>query len=57
MDPLAVVAIMELVMKYGPEIAARLVTGLAVNNPTEAQIRALMVHPPQWYFDQATGGN
>ena len=58
MDAVIIIGIVELVMKYGPALALKMIHGLSVDNPTIEQIRGLMVKPPEWYFKQlAEGGN
>ena len=52
MDPLVVIAIVELVLKYGFEGAIKLITGLDTPNPTVEQIRALKVKDPETYFEE-----
>lgn len=52
MDAIYIVKIVELVLLYGPEIASRMIIGLNVDHITLAQIEALLVKPPQWYFDE-----
>lgn len=51
MKPAVIIAIVELVMKYGPEMATKLVVGLNVEDPTPEQIRALKVKDPETYFE------
>ena len=51
MKTAAIIAIVELVMKYGPAAATVLVKGLNTDNPTPEQIRALKVKDPESYFD------
>ena len=51
MEAAAIIAIVELVMKYGPAAATALVAGLDTDNPTPEQIRALKVKDPESYFE------
>ena len=51
MKTAAIIAIVELVMKYGPAAATSLVAGLNTDNPTPEQIRALKVKDPDSYFE------
>ena len=50
MEATAIIAIVELVMKYGPTAATALISGLNTDNPTPDQIRALKVKDPESYF-------
>jgi len=56
MEAAAIIAIVELVMKYGPAAATSLVAGLNTDNPTPEQIRALKVKGPESYFEAKTNG-
>lgn len=51
MDSALTVALIELILKYGPEIAIKLIKGLQVDNPTVEQIEALKVKDPEEYFN------
>ena len=51
MEAAVIIAIVELVMKYGPAAATTLVVGLNTDNPTPEQIRALKVKDPESYFE------
>ena len=55
MKAAVVTAIVELVLKYGPEAATKLVMGLNIQDPTSTQIRALKVKNPESYFDYPDG--
>lgn len=48
-DALAI-AIIELVIRYGPAAAITLIKGLETDNPTPEQIRSLKVEDPESYF-------
>ena len=50
MDILIVVKIVELCLIHGPTIAAKMITGLNVDNVTLDQIDALIVKRPEEYF-------
>lgn len=52
MDPVLVLGLANLVLKYGLEAATKMVVGLNTKTPTIEQIEALSVRPPQWYFDE-----
>jgi len=56
MEAAAIIAIVELAMKYGPAAATALVAGLDTDNPTPEQIRALEVKDPESYFEAKTDG-
>lgn len=44
------VALIELIIKHGPNVAISIIRGLETDNPTPEQIRALKVKPPEDYF-------
>lgn len=50
MEAAAIIALVELAMKYGPEAATKLVAGLSIETMTPEQIRALKVKDPESYF-------
>jgi hypothetical protein len=52
MDAVVIVAIVELVLKYGPEAAVKLVAGLNLETIAPEQIRALKVEDPESYFKE-----
>ena len=52
MDPVVVLGLANLVLKYGLEAATKMVVGLNTKTPTIEQIEALSVKPPMWYFKQ-----
>ena len=51
MDAILIVKIVELCLIYGPEIAAKMIIGLNVDHVTLEQIEALLVKPPEDYFE------
>lgn len=51
MSDAAIIALIELILKYGPSAAIKLIKGLETDDPTPEQIRALMVQPPDSYFN------
>jgi hypothetical protein len=50
-------ALIELILKYGPSVAISLVRAMKVENPTPEDIRALKVDDPETYFDVEKGGD
>jgi len=52
MDAIFIVRIVELCLIYGPEIAAKMIIGLNVDNVTLEQIDALLVKKPEEYFNK-----
>ena len=52
MDPVIVLGLANLVLKYGLEAATKMVVGLNTKDITIEQIEALRVKAPQWYFDE-----
>ena len=51
MDPVIVLGLANLVLKYGLEAATKMVVGLNTTNITIADIEALVVKYPVSYFD------
>jgi len=49
MAPLAI-ALIEMLLKYGPKAYIAIIKGLETDNPTPEQIRALTVKAPESYF-------
>ena len=45
------IAIIELLLKYGPEAFIKLIKGLQNDNPTPDEIRNLKVNEPERFFD------
>jgi hypothetical protein len=45
------IALLELIIKYGPTAAISLIKGLETDSPTPEQIRALKVESPEHYFE------
>ena len=50
MSDALIVALIELIIKYGPTAAITLIQGLETDNPTPEQIRVLKVKGPEHYF-------
>lgn len=44
------IALIELIIRYGPTAAINIIKGLETDNPTPEQIRALKVNSPEHYF-------
>lgn len=51
-----ILALIELILKYGPNAAIAIIKGLEIDNPTPEQIRALKVKPPEHYLGDENGG-
>ena len=43
-------ALIELIIKQGPETAINLIQELKISDPTPEQIKSLMVKPPEEFF-------
>ena len=52
MDAIIIIKIVELCLIHGPNIAAKMITGLNVDHVTLEQIEALLVKSPQSYFEE-----
>jgi len=56
MDPVIILGLANLVLKYGLEASTKMVVGLNTKTPTIEQINALSVKPPEWYFNEVPNG-
>lgn len=50
METALALSLIELILKYGPSAAVRLIRTLKTDNPTPDEIRALKVDEPESYF-------
>lgn len=50
MNTALTLALIELILRYGPSAAISIIQGLETTNPTPEQIRALKVQAPELYF-------
>ena len=55
MEAALVIALIELIIKYGPNAAISIIKGLETDNPTPEQIRSLVVKDPKSYFEDSSG--
>lgn len=53
MNPSLTVALIELILTYGPTAAIAIIKGLQKDNPTPDDIKALMVKDPSEYFSES----
>jgi len=51
MEAALTIALIEMLLKYGPSAYLSIIKGLETNTPTVEEIRALLVKAPESYFE------
>ena len=51
MSPL-IIPLIELILRYGPSAAIKIIKGLETEDPTAEDIKALLVNAPESYFKE-----
>lgn len=52
MNEALIIALIELILKYGPTAAIQVIKGLETDEPTPEQIRALKIKAPETYLTE-----
>ena len=52
MDNALTIALIEMLLKYGPSAYLKIIQGLGTDEPTLEEIKALIVKSPESYFEE-----